>query len=124
MATDDLRGFLKECEGHDDLEKVEGADWDLEIGTISELSAEKGGPAFLFDSIKDYPAGYRVATNLFTSKERMATAFHFPREIEKLEFIKKLRGTEYNRVEPVEVDSGPVMQNALFGDDTDRVFSG
>jgi len=119
MATDDLRGFLKECEEHDDLEKVEGAHWDLEIGTISELSAEKRGPAFLFDSIKDYPAGYRVATNLFTSKERMATAFHFPREIEKLEFIKKLRGTEYNRVEPVEVDSGPVMQNALFGDDVD-----
>ena len=119
MATDDLRGFLKECEEHDDLEKVEGAHWDLEIGTISELSAEKGGPAFLFDSIKDYPPGYRVATNLFTSKERMATAFHFPREIEKLEFIKKLRGTEYNRVEPVEVDSGPVMQNALFGDDVD-----
>ena len=42
MVFDDLRGFLKQCEKDGDLEKVDGADWNLEVGTISELAAELG----------------------------------------------------------------------------------
>jgi UbiD family decarboxylase len=58
MVFDDLRSFLDECEKCGDLEKVEGADWNLEIGTISEMAAEKFGPALLFDKIKGYPPGF------------------------------------------------------------------
>ena len=67
MVFDDLRSFLEKCEEYGDLEKIEGADWKLEIGTISELAAEKHGPVLLFDKIAGYPPGYRVATDLFTT---------------------------------------------------------
>ncbi len=83
MVFEDLRGFLKQCEKDGDMEKVEGADWNLEVGTISELAAEKFGPALLFDKFPGYPEGYRVATDLFTTKERIALAYGFDRDIAK-----------------------------------------
>ena len=119
MLYEDLRSFLDECEKCKDLEKVEGAHWNLEIGTISELAAEKFGPAFLFDKIPDYPPGYRVATDLYTTKERIAMAFGLPRETHKLEIIKKLRHQDFKPVKPVEVKSGPVMENVYEGEKVD-----
>ena len=121
MVFNDLRSFLDECEKCGDLEKVEGADWNLEIGTISELAAEKFGPVLLFDKIKGYPPGYRVATDLYTTKERIAMAFDMPRETPKLDIIKQIRvaANDFKSVKPIEVKSGPVMQNVKMGDDVD-----
>ena len=63
MPYRDLREFLTALEEHQELRTIQGADWNLEIGTITELNYERQGPAFLFDSIKDYPKGYRILTN-------------------------------------------------------------
>ena len=61
---DDLRGFLQALNNMGRLKRVEGADWDLEIGTICELMSErKDGIPLLFDKIKGYPEGYQVAAN-------------------------------------------------------------
>lgn len=47
---------------------IDGADWNVEIGAISETVAFSHFPhSLLFDSIKGYPKGFRVATNLFVS---------------------------------------------------------
>ncbi len=40
----DLRGFLDILEEKGKLRKVDHTDWDLEIGTINELMAERQGP--------------------------------------------------------------------------------
>ena len=61
MAFEDLRQFLDACEEIGELRMVEGADWDLEIGTLAELNFERNGPCLLFDNIKGYPLGYRGA---------------------------------------------------------------
>ena len=45
----DLREFLSILEAKGDLKRVEGADWDLEIGAINEMMAERRGPALLFE---------------------------------------------------------------------------
>lgn len=45
---EELRAFLKALDGNGKLRIVKGAHWDLEIGTINELMAEKQGPALLF----------------------------------------------------------------------------
>ena len=60
--VDDLRGFLDSLSQKGKLRTVNNADWDLEIGTINELMAERQGPGLLFDNIKGYPPGFRVAT--------------------------------------------------------------
>ncbi len=119
MVFDDLRSFLKQCEAEGDLEKVDGADWNLEVGTISEMAAEKFGPVLLFDKFAGYPEGYRVATDLFTTKERIALAYGFPRDIDKLELIRNLRAKEFHAVKPVEVKTSPVMENVYEGDQVD-----
>ena len=121
MVFDDLRSFLGQCEKDGDLEKIEGADWNLEVGTISEMAAEKFGPALLFDKFAGYPEGYRVATDLFTTKERIALAYGFPREIDKLELIRNLRAKDFKAVPPVEVKTGPVMENVYEGDQVDML---
>ena len=46
---------------------VEGADCDLEIGTLTELMCERQGPMLLFDRIHGYPAGYRIAAKPYAT---------------------------------------------------------
>ena len=56
----DLREWLEIVESLGQLKKVDGVDWNLEMGTLSELIAQgtKGPvPAILYDNIKDYPEG-------------------------------------------------------------------
>ena len=65
---DDMRSFLSALEEKEKLRKINGAHWDLEIGTIHEIVSDKQGPALLFDEIPGYPKGYRIATNLLNFK--------------------------------------------------------
>src|SRR5207248_11357693 len=52
----DLRTWLAEVEKLGELRHVRGADWNLELGAISELNVKKDlPPALLFDEIKGYP---------------------------------------------------------------------
>ena len=47
------------------MKSISGADWNLELGGLTELVWRKKGedcPALLFDNIKGYPSGYRVMT--------------------------------------------------------------
>jgi len=75
-VSKDLRDFLEKAKAENELQEIDGVDWNLELGTITELVAEKekNGPALIFDKIKDYPQGYRVAANLYTTKKRLAIA--------------------------------------------------
>src|SRR5438874_12854570 len=75
MLWRDLRDYLDRLEQLGDLLRVTGANWEEEIGGITELMIEQEGPALLFDEIPGYPRGYRVAANLFTTAKRTAIAF-------------------------------------------------
>ena len=58
MLWNDLREYLDKLDHLGMLERVKGAHWDVEIGVITELMVERGGPALLFDEIPDYPRGF------------------------------------------------------------------
>ena len=118
MYFDDLRGFVQRLDEIGQLKKVEGADWDLEIGTLTELMAERLGPALLFDKVKGYPAGYRVVSNTVLTKVGQRVAFGHPEELSDVEIVKywKDKWNKYKPVPPVEVKSGPVMENVITGD--------
>ena len=117
----DLREFLNALEKKGKLRTVENADWDLEIGTINELMAEKQGPGLVFDNIKGYPAGYRVATNLMHHRIGQKLAFGFPEEMSDLECVAdwKERWNKFVPIPPVEVPDGPIRENILTGNDID-----
>lgn len=121
---DDLRSLIQVLDGMGQLKKVEGADWNLEIGTILELMMERhgpNGPTLLFDNIKDYPAGYRVVTYPLYSREAQRLSFGIPDGLSDLEVVKwwKDKWVDLKPTQILEVDSGPVQENIITGDDID-----
>jgi UbiD family decarboxylase len=121
MSFNDLRSWLEEVDKIGELKQVEGAHWDREIGAISELMAENGGPALLFDKIQDYPDGFRVLSNPFQSDARTASVLGVPQELSGVAMVdawrKKLK--ELKPIPHVEVKDGPIKQNILTGKDVD-----
>ena len=121
MNYQDLRGWLEEVEKLGELKRIEGAHWDREIGAITEIVAERSGPALLFDKITDYPEGFRVLSNVFQSYARTASVLGVPQDLSDVAMVdawrKKLK--EIKPVPPVEVKDGPIRQNILTGQDVD-----
>ncbi len=117
----DLRPFLDKLESLHELTVVEGADWDLEIGALTELSDEKKGPALLFDSIKGYPAGHRVLTNLIATPRRLAIALGLPADISNTDLVRAVRDRFKTLPElpPVTVEDGPVLENVYENEQVD-----
>ena len=121
MLWNDLREFLEKLDEAGELKKVFGANWEDDIGGITELLTESRGPALLFDEIKGYPKGYRVASNLFNTSKRTAIAFGLPPDLPPQALAEQSAATMrgFRPVPPETVTSGPVLENVLKGDDID-----
>ena len=118
---DDLRDFLRILEERGKLKTLNNAHWDLEIGTINELMAERQGPALVFDNITDYPEGFRVATNLLHHRAGQKLAFDFPEESTDVECVREWKDmwNKFQPVPPVIVEDAPIKDNILKGSDVD-----
>jgi len=119
----DLRSWIDEVEKLGELARINGADWDVEIGAITELGHHRGekSKAILFDQIKGYPEGYRVLSNTLNTVKRIATTLHMDTNYARLDFIKDIKRhiTEVNYIKPEVVKDGPVMENVFEGKDID-----
>jgi len=117
----DLRIIINQLSELGELEQIEGADWNLEIGAITELKGEQDGPALLFDKIKGYPPGFRILSNLFCSHKRSALALGLPLELHGVDLLnawrKRLQGMSPLPVEAAE--GGPLFENTMAGDQVD-----
>lgn len=120
---DDLREFIDACKEVDEWREVEGADWEQEIGALTEATAEMipEPPMLLFNRIKGYPADYRAVSLFLASYKRFALALGLPLDKTKLELVRlaarKIK--QAKPIPPLEVASGPVMENVLTGDRID-----
>ncbi|HSC42700.1 MAG TPA: UbiD family decarboxylase, partial [Candidatus Binatia bacterium] len=121
MAFADLRAFIDGAARIGEMKVIEGADWNLEIGCLTELMAEQEGPLLLFDNIVGYPKGFRIVTNAIATARRFALALGLPTELSKLEILKTWRSKtrDLKPFAPVEVSSGPITENVLQGDRID-----
>ncbi|MCC6534233.1 MAG: UbiD family decarboxylase [Burkholderiales bacterium] len=118
----DLRDFIDKAHSIGECKTLKGAHWNVEIGRIAELAlALPDSPFLVFDEIQDYPRGYRVAANPFTSTRRVALALGLPLELKGLDLIRawKEKAATIELVAPVQVRSGPVKENVLTGDKVD-----
>jgi len=78
-------------------------------------------PAVLFDSIADYPRGYRVLSNPFHSLKRVALAIGMPIELTQAECAARWR-KQRKQLKPLPlraVSEGPILENVLRGEDVD-----
>ncbi len=101
---------------------VQGADWNLEIGTLDELNYERLGPALLFDEIKDYPKGYRILTNAMDPLRRALLAVDLPLDLDvdtAIEHYERKVFGPYMPKSPVVVKSGPIHENVFMGEEID-----
>ena len=123
MAFNDLREFIEKAEEIGECKTIEGADWETDIGTLSELEAEQPTPRLLlFDNIEGYPSGYRVASMVFSSPRRTALALGLPLEAEGIELVRAYKEKLKAGIEPippVEVETGPVKENIRTGEEVD-----
>ncbi|MDE3077165.1 MAG: UbiD family decarboxylase, partial [Chloroflexota bacterium] len=118
-----MRDFIDACKRVDAWRQIDGADWNLEIGVLSEAAADlvRDPPMLMFDHIKDYPAGFRVVGLPLGGYKRAAVALGLPVDKSKIELVRmathKLR--DARPTPPKCVKDGPVMENVLTGDRID-----
>jgi UbiD family decarboxylase len=122
----DLRLWLREVERLGELKEVRGANWNLELGAISELNVKKEKPpALLFDEITGYPKGFRVLTCSTSSPARLSSILRLPVCTEHRRLVEELRGkprsweSQASKYPPVQVKDGPVFENVRKGPDVD-----
>jgi UbiD family decarboxylase len=117
MAFSDLRSFIDAAAAIGETKTIKGADWNLEIGCLTELMAEQDGPLLLFDSVTGHRQGFRIATNVLATARRFALALSLPTDAPKLEILKAWREKirELQPFPPVEVSSGPITENVFEG---------
>ena len=123
MLWNDLREYLDKLDQLGMLETVHDAHWDEEIGVITEMMTERGGPALLFDRIPGYPEGFRIAANVCPTPRRIALALGLDHEQSLVEMADEWRRVIEARepVPPREVADGPILENVLTGDEVDLV---
>jgi UbiD family decarboxylase len=115
----DLRTWLNEVDKLGQLMTVENVQWDLELSTLTEIINErsKTRPAILFDRIKDYPQGYRVAANLVSSVGRLALTLGMKAGMTDMDFVQAWR-QQVKKITPIPaktVSTGPLFENVKEG---------
>lgn len=122
----DLRVWLDEVERIGELKRVDGADWNLEIGVISELNVKKEKhSALLFDQIPGYGEGFRVLTCSTSSPARLASILRLDGGATHQSLVQGLRSKPKqwqdlsSEFKPITVSSGPVFENVQTNEDVD-----
>ena len=119
MPFDSLGDFIKAADAVGEVEYIEGADLELDVGGLTELTAERNGPMLVFDKFAGYPAGHRVCANANRTIRRFALAMDLPIDIHPLELLRRWRDKRAGSV-PVAakvVKDGPILTNVQQGDD-------
>ena len=86
MAYRGLRDWIEKVDGLGELLRVDGADWDAEMGTITPMLTEKSrgnAPAILFDGVPGYPRGYRTLYGSLSSIRRVALTLGLAMEYDR-----------------------------------------
>ena len=122
---DGLRGWLEEVQRIGELLHVKGANWDVEMGSITQMLTENSkntAPAILFDEVPGYPKGFRTLYGHFSTVKRVALTLGLPLVQErKVDIVKQFhaRMQEMKAIPPRIVNDGPILQNVMQGDDCD-----
>ena len=122
---EDLRELISIFEEIGEIERIEGADWKFEVGAVAETTAAaKPGraPAILFDKIAGYPEGFRIVSGGANAFRRLAVVLGLDEPRHELDLVNSYRvrmREEFEMIPPVEVETGPIFENVLRGDDID-----
>jgi UbiD family decarboxylase len=122
LAYHDLRKWLEEAEKLGEVKEVKGLSWQSDIGMVSEMALhDDNAPCFVFEDVPGTIKGSRVLVNFFGGKRKNMT-LGFPTDLSKIELSEGFRAhyaADLKQIPPQFVETGPVMQNVMTGDDID-----
>lgn len=124
MNFTDLRSYITFLEEKNRLKTIHNADWDLEIGGLTEIAVQNQLPfALLFDDIEGYPKGFRILTNAVTTAFQWTAASGFEPTDNKQEAVimrKNSSGVSKEElIPPKRVSTGPILENVDRDDQID-----
>jgi 4-hydroxy-3-polyprenylbenzoate decarboxylase len=113
----DTREWLERVDAIGELRVVRRAGWQADIGAITQmLDHTDGSPAVLFDEVPGYRPGRRVLVNANGTPARQAVTLGLPPSQAThdglLAFWRRAVG-DLHPIPPVEVETGPVLENVL-----------
>src|SRR5262245_20054483 len=120
-----LRAWLDEVNRMGELLHVNGAHWDTEMGSITQMLTEQSNgtaPAILFDEVPGYAKGFRTLYGHFSSIKRVALTLGLPlKQDRKVDIVQRYhqRMANLKTLPPRTVSDGPILQNVLEGDAVD-----
>lgn len=121
----DMRDWIEQANKIGELKVIEGADPNLEVGTMVQINGSNEGPALLFDKLKGCKAGFRVVTNSMANIKTVNLTFGLPVEQgirETVEALRQKAGEWASSAKDFRfksVDSGPILENVEEGDKVD-----
>jgi UbiD family decarboxylase len=118
----DLRAWIALLREAGELQDIQGAEREREIGGIVDIYQRRiGNKAVLFDDIPGHPRGHRILANILTSVRRINITLGLDPDASPNDLIHYWRRTmkEARAIAPVTVQSGPVVENVLTGADID-----
>ena len=125
----DLRELIERFDEMGELARIDGADWNLEIGALSETSAAaKPGRAktLLFDNIPGYPEGFRIMSGAANAYRRLAVVLGLDDPENEMDLVRAYRDRakqDFQPIPPVEVSDGPILENIDRDGDVDLAAS-
>jgi len=121
----DMSEWIEEARKIGELKVVEGADLNLEVGTMVQLNGKNLGPALLFEKFKGYDEGFRILTNSMANIRTVNLTFGLPIENSIREAVEVLRvkagewGAKAKDFPATVVNSGAILENVEKGDAVD-----
>ena len=126
MIFNDLREFLVQADSMGELKTLSNLHWDKEMGAITEMVYREkptDSPALLFNKIPGYPEQYQCLYGMLASARRFGLAMglgvsgNFSRMDLLASYRRKMK--DMKLVPPNFVDTGPVMENVIEGNNID-----
>ncbi|MBV8490139.1 MAG: UbiD family decarboxylase, partial [Candidatus Eremiobacteraeota bacterium] len=110
-AMADLREFLRAAEAAGEVQRVDGASADDEIGVLFDLSnMHRYPPVLLFENIPGYDPRFRILSNVRTSKLLVGDL-----TLEAVKAYRKRPKEKSTPIPPQVVENGPVLENVVEG---------
>jgi 4-hydroxy-3-polyprenylbenzoate decarboxylase len=113
-----MRTWLEQLDEAGQLRRVKAeVDWDLEIGAILRVNLALGGPALLFDNIKDHQDTRcrKFMTSGMGNKSQVCLMLGLPIDTSDQALVGRLKELFRQPVPPRIVKTGPVKQNVVKG---------
>ena len=89
-----LRDWLDKVQAMGELLCINGADWNAEMGSITQMLTEKSNntaPAILFDEVPGYPKGFRTLYGHFSTIRRVALTLGLPLQHDrKVDIVQRI----------------------------------